>query len=159
MPSNWTKVSLCKSVQWHPSAYEFFLPGHKADKFFEGNQILILHNNHAWDPFHFFVQYLRSCDSLFPLSPALWLKHDGSIPTRSFFITYLCRFCDKSFAGQSMQAGSATTLAEEGIPPYIIQGVGQWASDAFQIYIWKSPILLQALICSKQVNNNPLPFS
>jgi hypothetical protein len=70
---NWNKVSLRKTVKWPCSSYKFFLLGHKADKFFEGNQILILQTNEPWDPLRFFIRYLQSCDVLFPLSPALWL--------------------------------------------------------------------------------------
>jgi hypothetical protein len=55
---------------------------------------------------------------LFPLSPALWLWEDSSIPTHNFFITMLRWFFDKSITGQSMQAGGAMALAESGVAPY-----------------------------------------
>jgi hypothetical protein len=53
---------------------------------------------------------------------------------------------DKDIAGQSMRAGSATSLAENGVAPHIIQGIGCWASDTWQIYIRKHPVLLQAML-------------
>ena len=34
-----------------------------------------------------------------------------------------------------MRAGGATSLAEIGVPPQLIQAIGGWASIAFQIYI------------------------
>ncbi|KAF9001441.1 hypothetical protein BDZ89DRAFT_968319 [Hymenopellis radicata] len=50
------------------------------------------------------------------------------------------------FAGQSMRAGGATAMAEDGAAPHLIQAAGCWASDTFQIYIRKNPIILQALL-------------
>ena len=32
------------------------------------------------------------------------------------------------------------------LPPHLIQAIGRWASPAFQIYIQKNPVLLQALL-------------
>jgi hypothetical protein len=55
-------------------------------------------------------------------------------------------FPDTNIAGQSMRAGGATALAEDGAPPHIIQASGRWASDTFQIYIRKHPALLQAML-------------
>ena len=49
-------------------------------------------------------------------------------------------------AGQSMQSGGATSLAENGVPPHLIQAIGRWVSSAFQIYIRKNLVLLQALL-------------
>lgn len=40
-------------------------------------------------------------------------------------------------------------LAENGIPPSLIQFMGCWSSDAFFIYIQKSPVLIQVLLYSK----------
>ena len=47
-----------------------------------------------------------------------------------------------------MRTGGATSLAENGVPPSIIQLIGRWTSDAFFIYICKSPVLIQALLYS-----------
>ena len=55
-------------------------------------------------------------------------------------------FFNSDVAGQSMRAGGATSLAENGVPPNLIQAIGRWASSAFQIYIRKNPVLLQALL-------------
>jgi len=47
-----------------------------------------------------------------------------------------------------MRAGGATSLAEHGVPPSIIQLLGRWSSQAFLIYIRKSPALIQAMLFS-----------
>ncbi|KAF8234500.1 hypothetical protein L208DRAFT_1548935 [Tricholoma matsutake] len=52
----------------------------------------------------------------------------------------------KDIGGQSMHAGGATSLTEAGAAPPVIQAIGRWASNSFQIYIQKNPILFQALL-------------
>lgn len=143
---NWEKVTKRASVRWHERAFEIFLPGHKADQFFEGNRVIIQQNDLPTDPHIRFLSYLRSRDSHFPIHPALWLRADGSIPTRTFVTRRFALVFDKNISGQSLRSGGATSLAEAGVPPHIIQGVGRWKSEAFQIYIRKNPVLLQALI-------------
>jgi hypothetical protein len=126
--------------------YRFLLPAHKADRFFEGNTILIQKLQSTADPHEIFSSYLTSRDNLFPYHPQLWLRANGSVPTRSWFIQRLRRHFPPSIAGQSMRAGGATSLAENGASPHIIQAAGRWASDAFLVYIRKNPFVLQGLI-------------
>ena len=90
--------------------------------------------------------YLTARDNKFPFSSPLWLTSTGCIPTQSFFIKRLWSFFSSDTAGQSLRAGSATSLAKNGVPPSIIQAIRRWASDAFKIYIQKNPVLIQALL-------------
>ncbi|KAF7341605.1 hypothetical protein MSAN_02057800 [Mycena sanguinolenta] len=144
---NWKKVTRRSSVKFTPSSVGFFLPGHKADKFFEGNQIIISSRaDPELDTVAKVRRYLASRDSLFPFHPALWVRKDGTIPTRSWFIACLRKFFDKDIAGHSMRAGGATSLAEAGVPPDQIRAIGRWASDAFQCYIRKNPTLMQSML-------------
>ena len=108
--------------------------------------ILVRRTQPYLDPHHFFTTYITKRDLLFPYSSPLWLTFDGLVPTRSFFILRLRHFFDRHIGGQSMRAGGATALAERGIAPNLIQATGRWSSDAFQIYIRKNPVLLQALL-------------
>jgi hypothetical protein len=148
---NWKKVCKRSSVIVTPDQYEFHLPSHKADRFFEGNRIIIRKKQHGnLNPLPIFTAYLNSCDLLFPLSSPLWLTSAGSVPTRNFFISRICRYFEKDVASQSMHAGGATSLAEHGVPPSLIQLIGRWSSEAFFIYIRKSPVLIQALLYSNQ---------
>jgi hypothetical protein len=127
----------------NPSNYEFTLPGHKADPLFEGSRVII--TNHT--ALKFFRTYVLSRDNKFPLNPYLWVCSNGSLPTRAWFIRRLRHlFPDSNIAGQSMRAGGATALAEEGAPPHLIQSSGRWASDTFQIYVRKHPALLHAML-------------
>jgi len=146
------KVTKCSSVQTNDISYKFFLPGHKADRFFEGNTIIIWKNPHKC-----FLAYLQARDAKFPFSLPLWLTSWGTIPTRSFFIKCLCRFFNSDTASQSLRAGGATSLAKNGVPPLIIQAIGRWVSDAFKIYVRKNPVLIQALLFG-QTKHSQLTF-
>ena len=150
---NHRKITSRTSVSLSNNDYRFFLPSHKADKFFEGNTIIVQHHMGPIDPLSFFRKYLKSRDHLFPLLPDLWLRADGSRPTRSFFIKRMRKFFADDIGGQSMRAGGATSLAENGVPPHLIQAIGRWASPAFQIYIRKNAVLLQALLFGRAIHD------
>ena len=150
---NWKKITKRSSVVVSSDQYEFLLPAHKADPFFEGNRIIVKKEQSCpIDPLAIFSNYLSSRDDRFPLSSPLWVLHNGVVPTRNFFITRLRHFFDRDIAGQSMRAGGATSLAEHGVSPALIQFMGRWSSDAFFIYIRKNPVLIQALLYSNRRN-------
>lgn len=146
----WRKVTRRNTVVITDDYYEFLLPAHKADQFFEGNKVIVRGEQYVKiDPLKHFRIYLESRDQLFPLSQPLWITSHGTVPTRSFFINRVRIFCDTKFGGQSMRAGGATYLAENGVSPSIIQAIGRWASGAFLIYIRKNPVLIQALLYAR----------
>ena len=148
---NWRKISKWSSIIVSQDQYQYHLPSHKADPFFEGNTIIVKEKQYCnINPVSIFTNYLSSRDHLHLFSSPLWIKENGSVPTCNFFITRLCRYFEKDIAGQSMRAGGATSLAEHGVPPSLIQFMGRWSSDAFFIYIRKSPVLIQALLYSSQ---------
>ena len=147
------KITSRTSISLSNNDYRFFLPSHKADKFFEGNIVIIQHHTGSIDPLFFFKKYLSSRDRRFPFFPDLWLRADGTRPSRSFFIRRMRLFFSDDIAGQSMRAGGATSLAENGVPPHLIQAIGRWASPAFQIYIRKNPVLLQALLFGRAAHD------
>jgi len=126
------------------------LPGHKADRFFDGNHVIIQATHWADEPFFPFISYIHARDQHFPCRPELWLKEDGSIPTKSWFIRCLRRLfpSESNVGGHALRAGGATALAEAGIPLHIIQAIGRWSSEAFHIYIRRHPTLLAMLFFS-----------
>jgi hypothetical protein len=149
------KLSLRHTVKVYDDRYSYFLPYHKADRFYEGNTIIIQRTTRRSDPHFFFRAYLASRDALFPLNRELWLRSNGTVPTRSWFIARIKQYFPRDVAGQSLRAGGATSLAEAGVPPNVIQAIGRWASDAFQIYIRKNPVLLQAMLFGRPVHQPP----
>ena len=140
---NYRKISLCHTVSILQDQYSFILPSHKGDRTFEGNSIIVQKLTTPTDPF---LMYINSRDSLFPLHPELWLTSHGTVPTRHWFLSRLRVLFPSNYAGHSLRLGGATSLAEAGVDPSIIQGIGRWSSPAFQIYIRKNAVILHALI-------------
>jgi len=146
------KVVLRSSLKWVENDFEFLLPAQKTDSTFEGNRVHIAQIIGAPNPHPIMKRYLSSRDRLFPLHPQLWLRADGSSPTRSWFLQRLRQYCPAEIAGQSIRAGGATALAEAGAPTDLIRGAGRWSSNAFERYIRKNVIVLHALILGRALH-------
>ncbi|KAF9040841.1 hypothetical protein BJ165DRAFT_1329972, partial [Panaeolus papilionaceus] len=116
------KRSLRSSVNISPDSVSYVLPAHKADKYFEGNTVLLKNLWPSIDVFSLFLNYLKIRDERFPYLSPLWLTSAGQVPTRSFFISCIRNFnFGDLISGQSMRAGGATALAQLGVPPHLIQ--------------------------------------
>ena len=137
------KVMKQSSVELLTEGFSFFLPGHKANRFFEGNHIVLQKNASGDDPDAPFHKYLTSHNSLYPFHPDLWLREDGSIPTHSWFIHQLHSHFPSGVASHSLRAGGATALAQASIPPHIIQAIGQRHSK----YIFVNILFCLQLSC------------
>ncbi|KIJ38858.1 hypothetical protein M422DRAFT_101211, partial [Sphaerobolus stellatus SS14] len=123
---SYANVSMRHSVDLIIDQYSYHLPGHKSDRSFEGNRIVIQAVNATHNPVLLFKKYLQARDSLFPGRPELWLKADGSIPQRRWFIDLLHHFLPDGISGHSLRAGGALALALAGVPPDRIQDAGRW---------------------------------
>ena len=143
------KLIMRHTVEFLPAGYAFYLPGHKGDRFFDGSCILLQRTSTGDDPFSAFHAYVTARDITFPFHPQLWLRSNGSIPTRAWFIQKLLHLFKGDIGGHSLHASGATALAEAGIPPHLIQAIGRWSSPAFQIYIRRHSVLLAALLYSQ----------
>ncbi len=114
---NWRKIVQRSFAEWLLVGYAFFLPTHKADTTFEENEVIIPTNaDPTFNPTPVFRRYVASRDQKHPVHPALWVTAAGSIPTWSWFMKRLRQiFSNTRIVGQSMRAGGATDLAEQGI--------------------------------------------
>jgi hypothetical protein len=129
----------------HSTSYT--LPHHKGDSLGVGSQILLLAEPSAqFDPLLIFQEYISTHDHRFPYHPQLWLTEASSIPTCAWFLHHLHQFFPPTISGHSMRTGGATALAAAGVVPALIQAVGCWSSDCFQMYIRQHPFLLHLLI-------------
>ena len=54
-------------------------------------------------------------------------------------------FASESFASHSFRIGAATTAAEAGLPPWLIQTLGRWSSNGYTQYIRTPTSILQAV--------------
>ncbi|ORY88100.1 hypothetical protein BCR35DRAFT_263823 [Leucosporidium creatinivorum] len=127
--------------------FHFHLPYHKADRSWRGSDVLILKENSIPD-FNFvklISLYLTSRDRLPRAdSPFLFIRMDGSLPRREWFINRLRVFAPVC-SGHSLRAGGATYLASIGTAPAFIQRMGRWSSNAFGIYLRDQPALSAAV--------------
>ena len=114
---DYKKVTMCYSMQWTANTYSFWLPTHKADTTFEGNRIVIKMTTGAPNPHPIMDQYIKARDVLFPFHPQLWLRLNGTVPLRAWFIKSLQHYFGTQIAGQSLRAGGATAMAEAGTEP------------------------------------------
>ncbi|KIK77853.1 hypothetical protein PAXRUDRAFT_17228 [Paxillus rubicundulus Ve08.2h10] len=90
------------------------------------------------------------------ISTPLWLRHDGSVPTHAWFMRKLRFFFPKSIGSHSMHAGGTTSLAAAGMAADNIRAMGRWKSDAWEHYVRKNPVLLQALIFhGRSIHDSP----
>lgn len=144
------KVIMRSSFVGDVEHVEFNLPTHKVDRTFEGNRILIKSTADRDDPVTLVLSYVQERDCRFPALPHLWVRSDGAVPTCSWFIRRLRDFFTDNVAGHSLRSGGATWLASLGVPTDLIQGIGRWSSDSFKIYIRTHPVLLTALLFSRQ---------
>lgn len=75
---------------------------------------------------------------------ALFLREDGSHPTHSWFHSKFFALLDHQFGGHSAHTRSTTFYAGMGVSESIIQGLRQWSSEAWKIYIWENPSVCAA---------------
>jgi hypothetical protein len=109
----------------------FLLPAHKADRFFEGNKIVVCRRPDSSDPYAPLTAYLRSRDRLHPYHPQLWLLQSGSSPSRTGFLPIPHLVPQASVRALPWRVHQ-TVLARRWRHR-------RWASNTFQIYIRKTP--------------------
>lgn len=91
-------------------------------------------------------------------SQALWCIENGRAISKQWFLEALSHFLpEEDVTGHSFRAGGATHLALQGHPKWIIQRLGRWTSDAFEVYIRARPELLIAFAqaSEQKIRSNP----
>ncbi|PPR05989.1 hypothetical protein CVT24_004652 [Panaeolus cyanescens] len=134
------------SVKWSKGYVSFLLPAHKADKYFEGNRVVLRNIWPNIDVVKIFSDYVKRRDARHPFTSPLWLTFDGEVPNRQFFMKFLkAEKLGDDIAGQSIRAGGATALASIGFPGHAIQALGRWSSEAWRTYLRQHPLLFANL--------------
>lgn len=126
--------------------FELKLRAHKADQSFFGNTVLIRSAEPFSDPIARLNAYLQIRDDIFPISPFLWLRRDGSLPSYGWFLDLIHSILDQDLGGSSMRSGGATYLAAHGASHDDIRLAGRWASAAYENYIRAHPLILHSMM-------------
>lgn len=136
---DWRKVVKRSSLKFSGSRASYHLPYHKADRFYQGTDILFLPQAVA-NPIALLERYVSRRDQIHGAKTALFLSEDGFVPTRSWFDGHFFKSLSrKEFGGHSPRAGGATFLARLGVSEDVIQAIGRWSSEAWKIYIRDNP--------------------
>jgi hypothetical protein len=137
---DWRKIIKRGSVCFQQGRAQYRLPYHKSDPFYRGTDVIFTSQDVA-DPVTTLQKYLVLRDRIHGAKAALFLRENGSHPTRSWFEQKFFAVLDRRFGGHSARTGYATFLASLGISETIIQAVGRWSSEAWKIYIRENPAI------------------
>lgn len=142
------KVIRRDSATMAADSFSFTIPYTKVDHLFAGSFVSITRDLTSFStvaPLHAIRRYLFQRDARFQSSPWLFVLRTGLPPTRQWFIDRLHQHCSSEYAGHSLRSGGATFLAATGVDNSVIQRLGRWKSDTFQLYI-RSHASLQAAV-------------
>ncbi|KAF9501191.1 hypothetical protein BDN71DRAFT_1357315, partial [Pleurotus eryngii] len=119
---DWRKVIKRSSFVSSNNHVTYRLPYHKADRFYHGSDILFIRFQ-AVDacPVLLLQEYISLRDSIHGARPALFIRKDGSLPARRWFISKLHCVVNHDYGGHSARAGGATFYASLGLSEDIIQ--------------------------------------
>jgi len=137
---DWRKIIKRSSLAFYAGRVQYRLPYHKSDPFYRGTDVLFTPQDIA-DPVSLLADYVLLRDRLHGATTSLFLREDGSQPTRSWFDAKFFSVLDHSFGGHSARAGGATYYASLGLSEDIIQALGRWSSAAWKTYIRENPVI------------------
>lgn len=131
---DWRKVIKHSSLYFSYGYASYNFPYHKTDCFFMGSEVMFAHHD-VTDPVKLLYQYTTQHNSLHSARFALFLCHNGSVPTCAWFDSKLSTFVNRSYGGHSARAGDATFYASLGLSENIIMAIGHWTSEAWKSYL------------------------
>ncbi|KAJ7150092.1 hypothetical protein C8R43DRAFT_823077, partial [Mycena crocata] len=117
---DWRKIIKRGTLTFERGRAGYRLPYHKGDPFYRGTDILFTEQDIA-NPVVLLRDYASRRDKLFPYRTELFLRENGSSPTRSWFDSKFFAILDHSFGGHSPRAGAATFYASLGLSEDVIQ--------------------------------------
>ncbi|KAJ7289670.1 hypothetical protein C8J57DRAFT_953381, partial [Mycena rebaudengoi] len=117
---DYKKIIKRASLKFENGRVEYRLPYHKGDRFYRGTDILLSHHDVA-DPVILSQIYTTERDKIHGAHPFLFLRQDGSPPTRAWFDKIFFTLLNREYGGHSVRAGCATFYAGLGLSESIIQ--------------------------------------
>lgn len=135
---DWKKIIKRASLSFDGPRASYILPYHKGNPLYRGT--LVTHNSHnVANPVALLLKFVLLRDKYHGARAPLFLKSDGSFPTRSWFERRLFTVVDRSFGAHSARAGGATYYAALGLSESTIQALGRWSSSAWKDYVRDNP--------------------
>jgi hypothetical protein len=107
---DWRKIIKRSSLTFNNRRVQYHLPYHKGDPFYRGTDVLFMAQEIA-DPVTLLREYTTRRDALHGARAALFLREDGTIPTRSWFDKKFFALLSREYGGHSPRAGAATFYA------------------------------------------------
>jgi hypothetical protein len=135
---DWRKIIKRSSFHVSDTRAGYTLPYSKTDRFYHGTHVLFASQSFA-DPVFLLRAYIVRRDAFHGAKPALFIRRDGSLPTRSWFDSKFFSLLDRNFGGHSARAGGATFYSSLGLSEDVIQAIGRWSSQSWKIYIRDNP--------------------
>ncbi|KAJ7706810.1 hypothetical protein B0H17DRAFT_852559, partial [Mycena rosella] len=117
---DWRKIIKRASLIFVDRRAQYRLPYHKGDPFYRGTDVLFTKQDIA-DPVTLLHEYVAKRDILHGARAALFLREDGSLPTRSWFDKKFFAMLSHEYRGHSPRAGAATFYASLGLSESVIQ--------------------------------------
>lgn len=137
---DWRKIIKRASLHFIGNRAGYHLPYHKSDPFYRGSDVLLLPQA-VVDPVTLLRLYVQRRDSIHGVHPALFLRENGTHPTRNWFDKKFHTVLGRDYGGHSPRAGGATFYAKLGVAEDIIMALGRWSSQAWRIYVREHPSL------------------
>jgi hypothetical protein len=151
---DWRKIIKRNTLLFSGNRVQYRLPYHKGDPFFRGSDILLIPQTIA-NPILMLQLYTQLRDLKHGARSPLFLRENGSHPSRAWFEKKFFKLVDRSYGGQSARAGGATFYANLGISEDVLQALGRWSSSAWKIYIRDHPaIRIELQLATLRLHNH-----
>lgn len=149
------KRMLRSRLSFTSAGIKVFLPYQKASPLYAGSYYHFALIDVGMDAARLVARYLEARDALHGRGGPLWLKADGSVPLRRWFVTRLRRLAGKQFTGHSLRPGGATWYILRGADDRTVRHLGRWSSAAWEQYIRLQPELLMAIRVRDATRQDP----
>ena len=130
----------------------------KTDPFRKGCSIILAPSGRSVCAVRAMRRYLdhqppRSATPLYFFSTGQFLTRDKVTSILRLLLQRL-GFATESYASHSFRIGAATTAAEAGLPPWLIQTLGRWSSNCYTQYIRTPASILQSVPAQLAATHN-----
>ncbi|KAK4696362.1 hypothetical protein P7C70_g8392, partial [Phenoliferia sp. Uapishka_3] len=145
-PRKWVRRG---TVELDGSSFSARLPYHKADPTYKGSLLYFHASQSGKRALDLVKRWLHARDKMFGSKGFLFLRENGTVPTRSWVVRKLKAFFGEDFGGHSPRPGGVTYYILCGWAEATVQRQGRWKSAAWKEYIRINPELQKALIASE----------